>query len=502
MSRLPSTRRTFLQAAGATVSAAVLSPLALSSRSMALGKGQSAPQEDGPADYTLTIATKPIELAPNRIISVTTYNGQFPGPLLRLKEGERVTIDVRNDTDTPEQLHWHGEFVSADVDGAAEEGTPFIPPHGNRRISFVPKPAGFRFYHTHVRAGANLAAGQYSGLVGPVYIEPKQHAGNYDREVFLTLKEFQPTLSRGGDMAMNFLSPTQEVPALRDAGESKMKASLAKGTPHGYEVGYDSFTINGRMLGHGEPVRVKAGERVLFHFLNGSATEIRSLALPGHSFNLVAMDGNPLPKPVRVPVLWLGTGERISAIVQMNHPGVWVMGDLADDDRHHGMGIVIEYAGYKGKPQWLPPQPFKWNYAHFGNSSASIAQPDQVFDMLFEKQNAALEGFNQWTINGMAYPRDQMTTTPAFRLQEGKRYRIRLRNASDDIHPIHLHRHSFELARIAGQATSGVVKDVVMLGGYQEAEIDFVANNPGLTLFHCHQQLHMDFGFMTLFAYD
>ena len=65
--------------------------------------------------------------------------------------------------------------------------------------------------------------------------------------------------------------------------------------PHGFEVGYGSFTINGRMLGHGEPVRVKQGERVLFHILNGSATEIRSLALPGHTFNIVAMDGNPLP---------------------------------------------------------------------------------------------------------------------------------------------------------------------------------------------------------------
>ena len=60
-----------------------------------------------------------------------------------------------------------------------------------------------------------------------------------------------------------------------------MKASLAKGMPHGYEVGYGFFTINGRMLGHGEPIRVKQGERVLFHVLNGSATEIRSLALPG-----------------------------------------------------------------------------------------------------------------------------------------------------------------------------------------------------------------------------
>lgn len=489
MSLVHLSRRNFLRAAGASAATSLLSPVTLLS--------QSPPAS---ADYTLTIATTPLELAPNRIISVTTYNGQFPGPLLRLKEGERVTVDVHNQTDTPEQLHWHGQFVSSLVDGAAEEGTPFIPPHGSRRISFVPGPSGLRFYHTHVRAGADLAAGQYSGLVGPVYIEPKQHAGDYDREVFLTLKEFQPTLSRGGDMAMDFLVPAQTDPALRDAGESKMKASLAKGMPHGYEVGYDSFTINGRMLGHGEPVRVKQGERVLFHILNGSAGEIRSLALPGHTFTMIAMDGNLLPRPVRMPGLWVGTAERISAIVEMNHPGVWIMGDLADDDRHHGMGIVVEYAGYKGKPQWLPPKPFKWNYAQFGNIDFISPQPDETFVMLFEKQNAALDGFNQWTINGKAYPMDQMTT-PSFHLRKGKRYRIRMRNASDDIHPIHLHRHSFELTRIAGQPTSGVFKDVVMVGGYQEVEIDFIADNPGLTLFHCHQQLHMDFGFMTLFGY-
>jgi FtsP/CotA-like multicopper oxidase with cupredoxin domain len=76
-----------------------------------------------------------------------------------------------------------------------------------------------------------------------------------------------------------------------------------------------------------------------------------------------------------------------------------------------------------------------------------------------------------------------------------------MRNASDDIHPVHLHRHSFELTRIAGKPTAGLIKDVVMLGGYQEAEVDFVADNPGRTLFHCHQQLHMDFGFMALFDY-
>ncbi len=486
----PIDRRTFVRSATATAAAALLTPPRLISHT-----GDKSP------DYTLTIATKPLEIAPNHILSVTTYNGQFPGPLLRLKEGVPVTVDIHNDTDVPEQLHWHGQLVSTDVDGAAEEGTPFIPAHGSRRISFVPKPAGLRFYHTHVRAGSNLAQGQYSGLVGPVYIEPKQNSGNYDREVFLTLKEFQPTLSRGGDMSQNFLSPAQTVATLKDSGESKMKASLAKGMPHGYEVGYDFFTINGRMLGHGDPIRVKPRERVLFHVLNGSATEIRSLALPGHTFTVIAMDGNPLPKPIRVPVLWLGTAERISAIVEMNHPGVWIMGDLADDDRHHGMGIIVEYAGTKGKPQWLAPAPFKWNYAHFGNPAAPSDKPVETFDMLFEKQNAALDGFNQWTINGSAYPPNQMMAAPAFHLKEGRRYRIRMRNASDDIHPVHLHRHTFELTKYAGQPTSGIFKDVVMVNGYQEVEIDFQANNPGLTLFHCHQQLHMDFGFMTLFDY-
>jgi FtsP/CotA-like multicopper oxidase with cupredoxin domain len=278
--------------------------------------------------------------------------------------------------------------------------------------------------------------------------------------------------------------------------------------PHGFEVGYRSFTINGRMLGHGEPLRVKERERVLFHVLNGSATEIRSLALPGHSFEVIALDGNPVPNPAKVPVLWIGTAERVSAIVEMNRPGIWTLGDLDDDDRGHGMGMVVEYAGAHGKPQWVAPPKFRWSYLRFAKPGASAPEVprENAFEMTFAKENAAEEGFNRWTINGVAYPaaHNAMSDAPgtaSFHVKEGQRYRIRMKNASDDIHPIHLHRHSFELTNIAGKPTAGVMKDVVMLGGYQQAEIDFVADNPGLTLFHCHQQLHMDFGFMALFDY-
>jgi FtsP/CotA-like multicopper oxidase with cupredoxin domain len=286
------------------------------------------------------------------------------------------------------------------------------------------------------------------------------------------------------------------VTALKARGETAMRQSLHSGKPHGFEVGYRTFTMNGRMLGAGEPIRVKANERVLLHVLNGSATEIRSLALPGHIFRVVALDGNAVPTPQEVPVLWIGTGERVSAVVEMNHPGVWVLGDLSDEDREHGMGIVVEYADKSGKPQWVNPKPSKWDYTRFAGPAA-VAAPDETFDMMIEKDNAADAGFNRWTVNGVAFNMDH--PAPMFHLQHGKRYRLHLRNASDDIHPVHLHRNSLELARIGGVATAGVLKDVFMLPGYQEMELDFTAEQRGLSLFHCHQQLHMDFGFMCLF---
>jgi len=479
-------RRSFLTYAG-------LVPLIGAVPRLALAAGGITAEKP---DYTLRIGTGLVELAPDHIVSTTLYNSQFPGPLLRFKEGQRTVVDIHNDTDTPELVHWHGQMLPSDVDGASEEGSPFVPAHGMRRISFLPKPSGFRFYHTHVVAGGDLNRGTYTGQAGPVYIEPKDNPGAYDREIFLVMKEFAPAFSRGGDMAIDVLAGAP-IEALRQIGRAADEEAQEK--TKGLEVGYELFGINGRMLGHGEPVRVKAGEHVLLHVLNASATEIRSLALPGHLFRIVALDGNPVPTHVDVPVLWLGSAERVSALVEMKHPGVWVMGDLGDDDRRHGMGIVVEYAAEKGKPQWIKPKPFRWDYTRFGEANGTPALPDETIEMTIVKHNGALNGFNQWTLNREAFSME--TVKPMYPVHEGRRYRLKFRNASDDIHPLHLHRHSFELTRIASKPTAGVIKDVVMLGGFQEVEFDFVADSPGLTLFHCHQQLHMDFGFMALFNY-
>jgi FtsP/CotA-like multicopper oxidase with cupredoxin domain len=456
-----------------------------------------APSPQDPADHTIHISNGLIELGADAIVSTRLYNGQFPGPLLRMTEGRPVTVDIHNDTDTPEQLHWHGLHIPAEVDGATEEGGPPIPPHGLRRVRFTPGPAGFRFYHTHLTAGADLSLGLYNGQAGPLYIEPRREAGAYDREVFLTLKEFDPHFTRT-EMPADFLAPNTEVKALREAAAAALEMAIKRGQPAaGFELAYSFFSINGRMLGEGEPISVKQGERVLFHVLNASATEIRSLALPGHVFTVVALDGNPVPAPAPVPVLWIGTAERVSAIVEMNTPGVWVMGDLMDEDRERGMGIVVEYAGATGKPKWEVPKPSRWHYGLFGKPEENAPAPDETFEMMLETSSGGAGGFDRFSINGVTFSMDRME--PLLRLKRGRRYRLRMRNATDDVHPMHLHRHSFEITRFAGEPTAGIMKDVVMVGKYQEVEVDFTADQPGLSLFHCHMQQHMDFGLMCLF---
>jgi hypothetical protein len=161
----------------------------------------------------------------------------------------------------------------------------------------VPQPSGFRFAHSHFRAGADLTRGTFSGQLAPVYIEARVNPGAYDREVFLVLKEFLPSLSSAGDMDADFLAgePLRELRAISVGADARNP-----GWPRGYEVGYDLFSINGKMLGQGEPIRVRQGERVLLHVLNGSATEVRGLALPRDVFRVVVLDGNPAPVQANV----------------------------------------------------------------------------------------------------------------------------------------------------------------------------------------------------------
>jgi FtsP/CotA-like multicopper oxidase with cupredoxin domain len=227
------------------------------------------------------------------------------------------------------------------------------------------------------------------------------------------------------------------------------------------------------------------------------------IALSGHQFNVIALDGNKVAQPQLVPMLRLAPAERISALVEMNHPGVWVMGEVRKHVMAAGMGIAVEYAGSTGKPRWEQPEELSWDYLRFAApGQAPAPAPSQATDavtipLVFASKFEGHGAMDHWTINGKSYPE---TAGPP--LTAGQRYRLQFINRSTNDHPVHLHRHSFELRSLPGQPeTHGVLKDTVLVDANTQLDVEFTANDPGPTLFHCHQQNHMDAGFMMLFRY-
>ena len=424
-------------------------------------------------DYSLRIAPLRLELAPGKVIDTFGYNGSVPGPVLRLREGRQITVDIRNDTDIDDIIHWHGLYMPSVADGAMEEGSPMVERGGGtQRYTVTAKPTGTRWYHSHNPAETDLRRSLYSGMYGFMIIEPAGDPGRYDREVLLAAHHWE-----GSWVSMQ---------------------DIRQGPPpdNGLEVLYKSASFNDKMLGHGEPIRVREGERVLFRLLNASATQNVPLALPGHRFTVVTLDGNPVPVQRAVDTLFLAPSERADAIVEMNRPGVWILGGVRNEDREMGLGVVVEYANQRGEPQWSTPSSSAWDYTLFG-SDRPVPSPDEHIELLFEKVPGGRGGYNRWTINGRSWP----ATNPLFTTKQGKRYRLIMTNKSGDNHPVHLHRHTFEVTKVGDKQTAGLMKDTINMTRFSTVGIDFVADDPGPTLLHCHHQDHQDEGFMGLVSY-
>jgi FtsP/CotA-like multicopper oxidase with cupredoxin domain len=487
-------RREFVTIAGTAALAGLASAVPAAAPTRAAPHGGmpgnasgSAPAPEGPADFTVRIGPLALEIAPSHYVSTIAYNGSSPGPVLRMKEGKPVVVDVINDTDTAELVHWHGMFLPPEVDGAEEEGTPPVPAGGRRRFQFTPRPAGTRWYHSHAMAMGDLHRGSYTGQYGFVMVESGSDPGRYDQEVFLALRDWEPFYTdQFVDMdEMEAPGPQPERPVKLDT------------RANGLEVMSQLYSINDKALRAGEPIRVRPGTRLLVHLLNASAVENRTIAFPGHEFHVLALDGNAVPNPQPAKVITLGPGERVDAYVEMSSPGVWILGATDDATRNAGLGVVVEYANQHREPQWIAQPGVHWDYTVFGHpGDPSRPAPEHTIDMAFEKIPGGAGPFNAWTINGKQYPRDR-----EFVLQQGARYRLVFRNRTDDAHPVHLHRHLFELVDMNGKPTSGILKDTVVVPTYGRVSVDLTADQPGLSLFHCHIQSHMDYGFKALFRY-
>jgi FtsP/CotA-like multicopper oxidase with cupredoxin domain len=163
-----------------------------------------------------------------------------------------------------------------------------------------------------------------------------------------------------------------------------------------------------------------------------------------------------------------------------------------------GLGIVVEYADQRGVPQWLAPPETPWDYKMFGFEK-DRRRARRLQSLEYQRKVVA---FNDHSV-----PRrtsvSSSPTNPLFTTEVGKRYRLVMINNSGDNHPVRLHRHGFEVTRVGNTSTAGVMKDTVNMTRMSSVEIDFVADDPGPTLLHHHQdhQDHQDEGFMGLVIY-
>jgi FtsP/CotA-like multicopper oxidase with cupredoxin domain len=224
------------------------------------------------------------------------------------------------------------------------------------------------------------------------------------------------------------------------------------------------LAIRDRMLDAGDAIRVRAGERVRFHFVHAGVLEDVHLHLPGHSFHVVALDGNPVPTPAAVDVLSLARGERIEAIAEMNNPGNWTLGSLNDAERAGGLGVRVDYESQNGPAQWHAPAAVDWSYARFSATTRLIPPPDQTIEMLFEKSH--------WVIDGQSH-----TDIDQLPFQPGRQYRLRMMNATDRAHPVRLPGYNLQLTRVNQIPVSGIIKETIRLERYNVIEADLLCHS-------------------------
>jgi FtsP/CotA-like multicopper oxidase with cupredoxin domain len=394
------------------------------------------------------------------------YNGQFPGPEIRVTEGERVRITVENRLPEGTTVHWHGIPVPNVMDGVPGVTQDLIQPGETFFYDFVADVPGTYLYHSH--AGLQIDR----GLVAPFIVEEQQPSLDYVRDYTVVLDDFlvgEPASlgggarrSRGGGM-----------------GRGMMGGMMAAELPP-----YAGLLINGRLPEDPATFETRRGERVRLRLINPSGATTYRVAIGGHRMDVVAADGQPV-QPLTVDSLLIGMGERYDVIVRATQPGVWTMMAASVDARLPPARALLRYtdaASARHQSEAVPEGLDRGRVLELADLRAlegtAARAPDRTIDVTLSGGMMS----PAWTINGQAYP-----DADPLDIREGERVRVRMINHSMMLHPMHLHGHFFTVG--------DVVKDTVIVPPHiGRVTIDFTADNPGHWFFHCHNIYHMEAG--------
>ncbi|HJS36593.1 MAG TPA: multicopper oxidase family protein [Burkholderiales bacterium] len=419
-----------------------------------------------------------VQVAPREYASTEawTYNGALPGPVLRVRQGDRLRVQVENALEEPTTVHWHGIRLPNAMDGVPYITQRPIAPGASFTYDFVPPDAGTFFYHPHQRSYEQVGR----GLAGALIVEERKPPA-VDRDVLWVL----------GDYRLNADA------SVRGGFGNFMDAS------HAGRIG-NTVTLNGQV--QTEPFRVRAGERIRLRLVNAASARVFALEFRGHEPWVVALDGHPVePHRPDGGAVVLGPAMRADLILDMTaapgsrhvvHDGFYRQQAYAFNELQYSDEPPLR--ARPAEPPRLPPNPL---------SEPEVARAER-HQVIFTGgmmggmggMRGGMRGGMAWSMNGIANAcgESDVPFEPMLVLRKGRSCVLELVNDTAWHHPIHLHGHAFRVLTRNGRATRyREWLDTVMLEPRERAEIAFVADNPGDWMFHCHVLEHQASGMMS-----
>lgn len=418
----------------------------------------------------------PLVGAPYPETDVWCYDGSVPGPEIRLRQGDRIRVVAENRLPEDTTIHWHGVRVPNPMDGAPYVTQPPIQSGKNFTYEFTVPDAGTYWYHPHAHSAEQIGR----GLMGAFVIEERDPP-LVDRDVVWVLGDFR--LRSDASIDGDFDNPMETAMAGR--------------------IG-NTVTINGRVPGR---FPARSGERIRLRLINAAAARIFGLEFKGHRPIVVAYDGQPVePHAPEGGRVILAPAQRIDLILDMiGRPGQTMP---VQDTFYERLSYRLVDFSYGDEPPvraqpFAPPAKLPRNTMPEPDIANAHRNDVTLTGGMMSGTGMGggmMGGGSMWAMNGVAMPAGDMRhMKPILMLARGKSYVLAIDNKTAWYHPIHLHGHSFRVITRNGRPTKyREWRDTVLMPPREQAEIAFVADNPGDWMFHCHILAHQDGGMMSM----
>lgn len=438
-------------------------------------------------ELRLTASVTEVDIGIGKPLKAWTYNGDVPGPEIRVKEGEMLRVFLKNSLPEETTVHWHGVPVPNKMDGVPYVTQKPVQPGQSFTYEFKASPPGTYFYHSHFSYQLD------QGLYGPLIIEPKREERSYDREYVLSFDDWA-AVDGGGPEASKMGRTRPGMMGMDGMGMGGGMMGMMGRQPRAgeplQEPIYDAYVINGKVFGASPPLKVKKGDRIRMRIINAAAATIFTLRLAGHSLTITHTDGRPIV-PFEVDALRIGMGERYDVEFIANNPGRWQIYNLNDGSPVGGWSLgTVVYQGIESKSYNDDSMTrIRLNdYSLLEGIEESYWKPVGKVDKRSRMTlSGGMMGSPYWTINGRTYPNTE--NIPASRSEH---IRFEYFNMSMMPHPMHLHGSHFEVMGSGGKTGTRIRKDTLIIPAHMgSGAIEFIADNPGDWLHHCHNLYHM-----------